>query len=677
MNPLIFRKGVCDPHIHIFEGKAYLYATHDSPGYTEGFHMEDWQVWASEDLIDWKLENTVRPEEFYCGGLNQCWAVDAAYKDGKYYLYFSTGDWGVGVAVSEHPGGPFRDVLGHALADYRVYPYGIPKWDPCVFQDDDGRAYLIVGTCKQEKPWDCYLIARLTEDMIHLAEPFQRIEYAGNPCPEDKPSIHKYNGRYYLTHSSYVAVSDTVYGPYRYQGNTGCNIDHGSFFTYRNQTYFASGGMDNPNRYLRASFLAPCHYRENGEIVVEQKTMEYGCGAYDANWDRILASWYFEASKECKRESEDGGFSVFLEKGDYVCFPNIANVEEDSLISVCASAVEEDQSKRGLLVLDDSLGTEILGRIRIGGQKRIYQGELHCSHGQKSLCLMAEKSMELCWFSLGEQKRRSTLLPALSIVGRGASLTEDRNGANHQVLQNMELRGAFLEGLADGGDGGEGLLRIPYFCTGEETGLKVYVNGSFQGEARFPVTARRELTSSPKERRVPVILRKGLNRIRLASEEYQAGQLAIAQVTVEAEDSVSRVYAAANGSLNPAGNGCWDGLPQRETEIGAYGGRLVKYLGKPKDQVILEEVDGGEGGRFLLEIHYCRGEQGSSSYRLLVNGKDQGQLKFPYTGGFSVYEMEDLCGEVSLQPGKNQVVLEKEGIQDEGIYVDAFALRQV
>ena len=83
MNPLIFRKGVCDPHIHIFEGKAYLYATHDSPGYTEGFHMEDWQVWASEDLIDWKLENTVRQEEFYCGGLNQCWAVDAAYKDGK------------------------------------------------------------------------------------------------------------------------------------------------------------------------------------------------------------------------------------------------------------------------------------------------------------------------------------------------------------------------------------------------------------------------------------------------------------------------------------------------------------------------------------------------------------------------------------------------------------------
>lgn len=87
-----------------------------------------------------------------------------------------------------------------------------------VFQDDDGSAYLIVGECRLPAPCNCYFIARLNDDMVSLAEPLRPIEYRGNPCPEDKPSIHKYGGRYYLTHSSFYAISDSVYGPYHYVG---------------------------------------------------------------------------------------------------------------------------------------------------------------------------------------------------------------------------------------------------------------------------------------------------------------------------------------------------------------------------------------------------------------------------------------------------------------------------
>lgn len=342
MNPLIRKKGICDPHIHIYEGKAYLYATHDVLRYEEGFCMEDWHIYSSEDLIEWKQEQILRPEDFYCGALNQCWAVDAAYRNGKYYWYFSTGSWGIGVGVSSSPAGPFEDALGGPLVDYRTPPCGIPKWDPCVFIDDDGEAYLIIGECREPEPWDCYLIARLNEDMVSLAEPLRRIEYLGNPNKEDKPSIHKYNRRYYLTHSSFYAVSDSVYGPYQYVGNTGCNIDHGSFFTYHNQTYFASGGMDNPDRYIRASFLAPCHYRNNGEIVIDQKIMEYGSGQYDAAWNRIEAEWYFDASRECKKELADGGFAVELRAGEYVGFPNIANVEENTNMQICGCALGKE-----------------------------------------------------------------------------------------------------------------------------------------------------------------------------------------------------------------------------------------------------------------------------------------------------------------------------------------------
>lgn len=416
MNPLIWKKGICDPHIHIFEGKAYLYATHDAPGYEDNFHMEDWEIWSSEDLVNWKQETVIRPEQFYCGPLDQCWAVDAACANGKYYWYFSTGDWGTGVGVGDHPAGPFQDVLGKALVDYDTEPKMIPKWDPSIFQDDDGEAYFVTGMCRQGPPWNCYLIGRLNADMISMAEPLRKIEYIGNPCPEDKPSLHKFGGRYYLTHSSYYAVSDNVYGPYEYVGNTGCNIDHGSFFTFHNQTYFASGGMDNPNRYLRASFLAPCHYRKNGEIVIDQKIMEYGCGQYDAAWERIEARWYFEASEYCKTETEDGNICVCLKKGDYISFPNISNIEKNAVLQIFGRAAEKETVVE---IHEDTPDGPLLGVCRVGENPKDNCTEvsewntvgnccqLNCSSGKKTLVLRAENEVILEGFSFVREENIS------------------------------------------------------------------------------------------------------------------------------------------------------------------------------------------------------------------------------------------------------------------------------
>lgn len=670
MNPIVLRKGVCDPHIHIFEGRAYLYATHDAPGYEDDFHMDDWQIWSSENLIDWQLESTVHPEDFYCGALNQCWALDAAYKNGKYYLYFSTGDWGVGAAVSDDPRGPFVDARGEALVDYREHPAGIPKWDPCVFQDDDKSAYLIVGTCRQNAPWDCYLIARLKEDMIHLAEPLRRLEYTGNPWPEDKASIHKYNGKYYLTHSSYYAVSDEVYGPYQYMGNTGCNIDHGSYFTYQNQTYFASGGMDNPNRYLRASFLAPCHYRKDGRIAVDQKMMEYGCGQYDSIWKKIEAAWYFGASRECKKEGKDGKFLTELYEGEHLCFPDIANIETDAVIQFMASA----RNGGRIIIHETAPDGPVLGVCRIGKTKELYQGKLKCGAGKKSLCFVAQGDVDIWWFSFPVKKKKHVLEPVFSVLGRGASLAFDPDGTNHQVLQNMELKGAAMEAWADGGNGGDGMLSIPYYCSGADTELKVFVNGDFQGNMEFPVTASPCLGKEPCISRKGITLAPGLNRIRICSQEYQMGRLAVDHIVVESKSTECGVYAAANGYLEPRGNGCWDGFPQRETDPGAYSGRIVKYLGNPGDEIMIEEVEGGNQGEYTLAIHYCRGEEGRSAYLLLVNGKESGTLLFESTGKFSAKCMETYSVDIRLARGRNTLQLRKTGLPDQGIYVDAFSV---
>ena len=90
-NPIIPNAGVCDPHVHVFEGKLWLYASHDASPDNGDFAMHDWQIWSSEDAVKWTLEATVRPEDTHMGASSSCWAVDCAERGGKYYFYFGIG----------------------------------------------------------------------------------------------------------------------------------------------------------------------------------------------------------------------------------------------------------------------------------------------------------------------------------------------------------------------------------------------------------------------------------------------------------------------------------------------------------------------------------------------------------------------------------------------------------
>ena len=88
-NPIVPDVGLNDPHVHIFDGKAYVYATHDKSMENESFIMEDWWIWSSTDLVNWELESVLDPADTYIGaGFQSAWATDAAYRNGKYYWYF-------------------------------------------------------------------------------------------------------------------------------------------------------------------------------------------------------------------------------------------------------------------------------------------------------------------------------------------------------------------------------------------------------------------------------------------------------------------------------------------------------------------------------------------------------------------------------------------------------------
>src|SRR5690606_37696654 len=92
-NPLVMDQFTADPSARVFNGRVYVYPSHDIPC-TEGkgrpgwFCMEDYHVFSSENLVDWTdhgmivTQNEVpwvRPNSY------SMWAPDCIERNGKYY----------------------------------------------------------------------------------------------------------------------------------------------------------------------------------------------------------------------------------------------------------------------------------------------------------------------------------------------------------------------------------------------------------------------------------------------------------------------------------------------------------------------------------------------------------------------------------------------------------------
>lgn len=371
-NPIIHNKGANDPHIRIIDGVAYLSASHDKSADNESFIMEDWWLWSSTDLVNWKLEYVLKPEETYIGKPFQgCWATDFVKRNGKYYWYFSERNRQAGVMVADDPQGPWTDSLGKPLLSEDLTP--THEYDMGIFQAADGEYYIVFGV------WD-YYIARLNEDMISLAETPRKIEISNPHGPynqdgtnterptDDKPFLHMYNGKYYLSWGCFYAMSDHLYGPYDYKGsiieeesfapgyeaptwpNGFKQGRHGSFFEWHNQWYFAYCDISQTgNRYFRDTFISYLHYKANGEMALIHVD-GIGVGEYDAN-QAIQAENFFASSDIQKMHSPDGEFHVAgIDNNDYLIFNNVHGLQSKTSISLnvsrrktCSIEIRKDQ----------------------------------------------------------------------------------------------------------------------------------------------------------------------------------------------------------------------------------------------------------------------------------------------------------------------------------------------
>jgi hypothetical protein len=262
--PLVNHIYTADPSAHVFNGKIYIYPSHDIDAgdafddLGSHFAMEDYHVLSMDHPGGKTTDHGVALHvDDVPWAEKQMWAPDAAEKDGKYYLFFPAKDYNgifrIGVAISDSPTGPFTPQPQAIKGSFSI--------DPAVFKDGDGSYYMYFGGIwggqlqrwrtgsfnggQPESPFAflpeenesslCAKVAKLTGDLLEFEETPKDliiVDENGQPLLQgdidrrffEASWMHKYNGKYYFSYSTgdshfiCYAVGDNPYGPFTYKG---------------------------------------------------------------------------------------------------------------------------------------------------------------------------------------------------------------------------------------------------------------------------------------------------------------------------------------------------------------------------------------------------------------------------------------------------------------------------
>lgn len=281
-NPLITNQFTADPSARVFNGRVYLYPSHDikaTPGHGRigWFCMQDYHVFSSPNLVDWTDHGVIVSQNkvpWTDSTAYSMWAPDCIERDGKYYFYFpaiakpqSGRGFSVGVAIADKPFGPF--------VPQPLPIAGIHGIDPNVQIDKDGQAYIYWA---QGNLYG----AKLKANMIELASEPVKLEGFPEKGLKEGPYLFERKGIYYMTYPHVAdkierleyAMSDNPLGSFKYAGvlmdesASGCWTNHQSVIKFKNQWYLFYHNDDlspsfDKNRAVRADSL---FFNEDGTI---------------------------------------------------------------------------------------------------------------------------------------------------------------------------------------------------------------------------------------------------------------------------------------------------------------------------------------------------------------------------------------------------------------------------
>ena len=290
-NPIIRDQFSADPTARVFNGKVYLYPSHDIPTppgkklRENWFCMEDYHVFSSENLTDWTDHGVIvtQTKVPWLTRINyDMWAPDCVFKNDKYYFYFPVGGR-IGVATADKPEGPY------SVLDKPVE--GIRGIDPCILIDKNGQACIFTAMGRIS-------VAKLKDNMIETDGQPQTIANLPAKGLIEGPFAFELNGRYYLTYPHVenkterleYAMSDSPMGPYKQVGvimdesPSGCWTNHQSIVRYKGQWYLFYHDKDyspnfDKNRSVRVDSLS---FNSDGTIRKVIPTLR-GVGIADAS----------------------------------------------------------------------------------------------------------------------------------------------------------------------------------------------------------------------------------------------------------------------------------------------------------------------------------------------------------------------------------------------------------
>ena len=211
------------------DGYYYAYATSDKlSGY--GFLS-----WRSKDLVSWEEVGIAYYTSKDTWGVKDFWAPEVTEYKGKYYMHYTAKDKDgaikIGMAVSDAPSGPFKDL------DHEPFFYpGYNVIDSNILIDDDGQIYMYYSRDCSEN-----VVNGFNESHLYVVELDEMREVISDPIlllkPElnwetesgdyrwnEGPEILKRDNQYYLIYSANFynsrnyslgyAISDSPTGPF-------------------------------------------------------------------------------------------------------------------------------------------------------------------------------------------------------------------------------------------------------------------------------------------------------------------------------------------------------------------------------------------------------------------------------------------------------------------------------
>lgn len=385
-NPIVQTSFTADPAPMLYDGRLYLYTSHDEDVTVNNFFtMNDWRLYSTIDMVNWTDHGSPAGYKTFSWGTGDAWAPQAVPRNGKFYLYVpinnSTGSK-IGVAVADSPTGPFKDALGKALIST-----GSGNIDPTVFIDDDAQAYLYWGN-----PQLYYV--KLNADMI---------SFPGSPTAvslttagfgtrsnsdratayEEGPWFYKRGSLYYIVYPadgtpekiSYTTSSGAT-GPWKYGGDMMAKESgSGSSFTnhpgvvdYKGHSYFFyhTGALPGGGGYKRSVCVEEFTYKSDGGIPAIGMTTAGPKAVENLNpfVQQEAETIAFSAGLKTEVCSEGGMDVTMIGNGDYI---KVKSVDfGPGILSFDARVASSGSGGTIELHLDSQTGT-MLGTCAVPG----------------------------------------------------------------------------------------------------------------------------------------------------------------------------------------------------------------------------------------------------------------------------------------------------------------------